>query len=160
MDMQISVIRCAVSLMTCFVITAGIGCASSNKSASPATAPVVMAPPAATKPVAVLATLKFNPQSIKTIMAGTKTATIRKGVRTFPSGVVEADGAGKTSVTLQDVVTVTKKMSELTQADAKANGSSSLDELKTDLAKNYPGIEADDLVTVITFHVAPGDAGH
>jgi hypothetical protein len=158
--MQISVIRCAALLMGWLILTAGIGCASSSRSTPPATAPVVIAPLPTTKPVATLATLKFNPQSIKAIMAGTKTATVRKGVRTFPAGVIEADGAGKTSLTLQDVVTTPKKMSELTEADARANGSSSLDDLKADLAKNYPGIESDDLVTVITFHVAPGDAGH
>jgi hypothetical protein len=112
---------------------------------------------AASAPVIVPATLQFSKRSIKSIQAGTKIATVRKGVRTFPAGVIKAVSGVNDSLILQNVVTTTKKLSDLTEGDAKANGSDSLDELKADLSGDYPGIEPDDVVTVITFRVAPSD---
>ena len=104
----------------------------------------------ATMPVPEPMVLRFNESSIKAIQAGTKTATIRKGVRTF-TGPVRAVGTAGNIVILDGVTTLSKKMSELTETDAKANGSASLDVLKTQLMKDYPAITPDDVVTVIGF---------
>jgi hypothetical protein len=113
---------------------------------------------ATTAPVIAPASLKFSPDSMTAIAAGTKIATVRLGVRRFPEGAIKAVDARGHSIFLQNVVTTTKKMSELTESDAKANGSDSLDELKDDLANDYPGIQPNDVVTVISFRPAAGDS--
>jgi hypothetical protein len=113
---------------------------------------------ATTAPVIVAPVLKFNKQSIRDIQAGIKTATVRQGVRTFPEGVIKAVDNRGTSIILQNVVTTSKKLRELTEGDAKANGSDSVDELKDQLSRDFPGIEPEDVVTVITFRIAPSDA--
>ncbi len=106
---------------------------------------------AATSPAMV--TLKFNPSSIDAIEAGTKTSTTRKGNRLFLGGhAIASDGERTLNL---DLVSVTpKKMSELTEAEAKSDGAESLDQFKTNLTTSYPAITGDDLVTVITFKVA------
>jgi len=147
------------------MITVFAGCASQSAPAPtqtsisqksmemPATVPMAEAKAVpASEPVV----LKFTEASITAIQAGTKTATIRKGVRTFSAATVRAVGAEDSVVMLDHVTTATKKMSELTEADAKANGSASLDDLKAQLAKDYPGIGAEDVVTVIGFKLDSG----
>jgi hypothetical protein len=143
------------------LLSTAIGCAS----AAPATAPVaVQSQPvtlsaASTAPAVLPPELKFSSDSITAIKAGSKTATVRKGVRSFPNGLIKAVSTNNQAMVLTNVVATSKKMSELTEADAKLNGSGSLDELKSDLDRDYPGIEPDDVVTVITFRPAPSDPG-
>jgi uncharacterized protein YqfB (UPF0267 family) len=107
-----------------------------------------------TKPAVM--SLKFNSTSIDAIQAGTKTSTTRKGVRLFPGNKVTALDASDADRTLNlDIVSaIPKKLSDLTEADAKSDGSDSLDAFKTTMTKNYPGITSDDMVTVITFKLA------
>jgi hypothetical protein len=117
----------------------------------PATRPVNVVAPAATRPAEAPKILRFNEKSIKAILAGTKTISIREGAREFPDSTVKAVGSSGTVVMLTDVTTVQKKVSELTAEDAKANGSTSLEDLQAEMLKNYPGIKGVDLVTVIKF---------
>jgi hypothetical protein len=119
--------------------------------AAPAMTPMTSLVPA--KPA--LVTLKFNPASMDAIEAGTKTSTTRKGVRVFPSKFVTAVDGGDADRTIKlEIVTATpKKLSDLTESDSKSDGSDSLDSFKSALTTNYPGIGADDMVTVITFKV-------
>ena len=98
--------------------------------------------------------LKFNDKSIQGILAGTKTATVRQGTRQLPKTVM-AMGTNGTQVTLVNVESVQKKLSELTDYDAISDGSASVDALIAALQKTYPGIGPDDVVSVITFHSAP-----
>jgi hypothetical protein len=118
--------------------------------AAPMNPPMTMATPAATKPATQPVVLKFTDKSIKAIQAGTKTVTIRKGVRTYPMTVRAVGNPGE-MVVLDSVTTTPKKMIQLTETDAKANGSASLDELKAELLKDFPGISGDDMVTVVSF---------
>ncbi len=124
---------------------------------TPATMPVATMKSAAMKPMAEPVVLKFTDKSIQAIQAGNKTATIRKGARTFPNKVARAIGATGNVVMLDIVSATPKKMSELTAADAMANGSASLDALKTELAADYKNIAGSDVVTVITFKLSNAD---
>jgi uncharacterized protein YqfB (UPF0267 family) len=148
--MQIHTSRSVLLLVLSSTLATLAGCGSQPKpEATAATEPMVMKSPA-TKPIVEPVVLKFTDKSIKAIQAGTKTATIRKGARPLPA-TVRAVGNPGDMVMLDSVTTTTKKLSELTEADAKANGSVSLDELKTELLNDYPGLTADDTVTVISF---------
>ncbi len=117
-----------------------------------ATASAIPSTPPATQPVF----LKFSEKSIRAIQARTKTATVRKGVRAFPPGPLRAVGTDGSVVMLVHVKAMVKTMRELTDADAKANGSASVDQLKADLAHDFKGIGADDVVTVIEFRLGRG----
>lgn len=151
--MQIQIPRAVLVLAVSSTLAIFTGCGSQPKpEVTAATKPMVMATPA-TVPTVEPVVLKFTETSIKAIQAQTKTATIRKGVRPYPS-TVRAVGTAGDVVMLSDVTTTPKKMSELTEEDAKANGSASLEALKTQLTKDYPGITADDMVTVIAFKLA------
>jgi uncharacterized protein YqfB (UPF0267 family) len=156
--MQIKILPVALLITTSSLFT---GCGSqpttapSPKSVGPAPMAVTTMPTPA-MPTTQALVLKFSPKSIKAIQAGTKTATIRKGVRAFPPGLVRAVGTDGNVVMLDGVTVNVKKFSELTDVDAKANGSASLDELKTELARDYKGIAADDTVTVIGFRLGSG----
>jgi uncharacterized protein YqfB (UPF0267 family) len=165
--MQITPLRVASALLLSTLFT---GCSPTTPPpVTPPPAPIAAAPShvpppvamsvASTAPAVLPPELKFSGESIKAIQAGTKTATVRKGVRSFPAGLIKAISTNAEPIVLQNVVTTSKKMSELTDADAKLNGSDSLDELKADLSRDYPGIEPEDVVTVITFKLAASDAG-
>ena len=108
----------------------------------------------ATMPAVEPVVLKFTDKSIQAIQTGTKTATIRKGARMFPTKTARAVGANGNIVMLTIVSATPKKMSELTASDATANGSASLDALKTELAADYKNIAPGDVVTVIVFKLA------
>jgi hypothetical protein len=159
--MQTPTLRCTTLLL----LSIFIGCAPATP-AKPAATQVATAPlqpvalsAASTAPAVLPPELKFSSDSIAAIKTGSKTATVRKGVRSFPNGLIKAVSTNNESMVLTNVVATGKKMSELTEADAKLNGSASLDELKTDLDRDYPGIAPEDVVTVITFRPAPIDPG-
>jgi hypothetical protein len=151
--MRSSFPRAACKLIANTLILAA-GCAISSPSSAGAQQPTSMSA-ASTAPVVLPTTLKFSRDSIRAIQDGSKIATVRKGVRTFPAGLIKAVCNNVPPIVLQNVVTTPKKFTDLTEADAKANGSESLDELKDDLQRDYPGIQPGDMVTVITFRVAP-----
>jgi uncharacterized protein YqfB (UPF0267 family) len=162
--------RTNLSLILCSTLLTGIcGCAGSGSTpattqtaatqAAAAPQPSIATPspieqavtPPATRPS--VATLRFTASSIDAILAGSKTSTTRKGIREFP-GNVAIGTDGKRNVNLVILSTATKKLSELSAADAESDGSASADDLKAALQKSYPGIADDEVLTVVTFHVA------
>lgn len=153
-------------LLGCSILTFVTGCGGSASTPPPSgsmSATTQQATPAPHAPVAesmaIPATrpaevsLRFNASSIDAITAGTKTSTCRKGVREFP-GNVAVGTDGKRKVNLVILSTATKKFSELSASDAQSDGSGTVEAMKSAIQKSYPDIADNDVVTVISFHVA------
>jgi hypothetical protein len=146
-----------------FPVAVGLaGCAHSDSSSSagprsseplPALAATAssQSTPAATSPSATL--IKSAPPSIDAILAGTKTSTTRKGIRSYPLGpTVTTDGHRRVDIEITSIEP--KRVANLTAADAASDGSASIADYRKALLHSYPGLTDDDIVSVIHFRLA------
>ena len=112
----------------------------------PAAAPSVAA---STQPATVL---RSATASVDQILAGRKTSTTRKGVRTYPLGpAVTTDGKRRVPIVITGIDA--KRFDQLTAADAASDGSASLAAYRSALVHSYPGLTDADGVSVVHFRV-------
>jgi len=97
--------------------------------------------------------LSFKKEYIKKIFEGLKTTTIRLGILTPKKDEVLIYGNGKALGKIAIESIRYTKVKDLTDEDAVLDGFKDKRELKAALSKHYPGISADDWVTVIKFRV-------
>jgi hypothetical protein len=97
--------------------------------------------------------IKSAPPSIDAILAGTKTSTTRKGIRSYPLGpTVTTDGHRRVDIEITSIEP--KRVANLTAADAASDGSASIADYRKALLHSYPGLTDDDIVSVIHFRLA------
>lgn len=111
-------------------------------------------PWAYSSPAPAVRPLRFHPDYLDAVLAGEKTTTVRfrDPVETGPVSLLfESDE----EVVLPGRVTrvVAKRVAELTEEDAQADGFRDLAELGAKLRFHYPGIAPQDAVTVVHFEV-------
>lgn len=102
--------------------------------------------------------LEFAPDYLDAVRAGTKRATIRRNdsFRLGPADLVFDADAG---VVLTGEVTslVQKRLGEVTLEEARIAGNTDLDHLAARLSRHYPGVTAEDVVTIVGFRLTePG----
>ena len=98
--------------------------------------------------------IDFDPKYVQKILSGKKRATIRRGIRQVkPGDVVVLTADNKPFATAQIVRVSLKRVSELTNADARKDGYRSVQRLKHELRRFYPKLGDDDIVTIIEFEV-------
>lgn len=97
--------------------------------------------------------LRIHESFIDKILAGSKRTTIRRGERNIQLGpALFTARSTSIPIVVQDVET--KRLSELTDADATADGFTNLVELKSALRHFYSSISPSDVVSIIRFRVA------
>lgn len=84
------------------------------------------------------------------VASGSKTSTARFGDRDFPIGRALLRGR---SAQVQVTITNLRKrhFGDLDQNDARRDGFGSVEEMQAALRKFYPGISADDVLTIVEF---------
>ena len=90
---------------------------------------------------------------VDAVLEGRKKATIRKGLVKVKYEELIVHGAGRpvAKVRVRDVIY--KRLSELTDDDAKLDGFKSKEELLRELERTYGRLRPDDVVTIIIFDV-------
>jgi hypothetical protein len=94
--------------------------------------------------------IPLHSEYLPLVESGRKRSTIRAGQRQIPPGKAEIV-AGGCAVPVQVTQTVQKPFKALDHADAIADGFDSLESLRGALHGFYPGLSADDIVSVIYF---------
>ncbi len=87
------------------------------------------------------------------ILSGRKTATIRLGVVKPKYEEMIVHGGGKPVAKIRVKRVVVKRVSELTDEDARLDGFETKDQLLEELRKHYGGLSDNDRVTIIEFEV-------
>ena len=101
--------------------------------------------------------IKFAPDLFKLVMEGTKTSTVRKGVRDYTLGPVDIitdppDRHDRVKVTQRYITKIELKyLDELTDEDARRESYDGLKPLLTRLKHIYPDIDGDSEITVVEF---------
>lgn len=97
--------------------------------------------------------LMLKGRYVDAILEGRKKATIRKGLVKVKYEELIVHGAGRpvAKVRVRDVIY--KRLSELTDDDAKLDGFKSKEELLRELERTYGRLRPDDVVTIIIFDV-------
>lgn len=98
--------------------------------------------------------INFDAEFVPAILSGAKKTTIRKGIRSYPVGkVVELTVDSKPFAMAKVRKVVVKRVSELGDEDAIADGFSGKEELIRALKKIYGDISDSDFVTVVHFEL-------
>jgi hypothetical protein len=161
-------------LLVALALTFVTGCHASQEAAPAAAPPLALSPaqppagsttttpvdrsvavpqPKSTPTSQPATVLKSAPASIDLIVAGRKTSTTRKGVRTYPPGsAVVSDGRRQVAVEITRIDP--KRFGDLTVADAASDGWASLAEYRAALLRSYPGLTDDDRVSVVHLRLA------
>lgn len=101
--------------------------------------------------------INFDPEFTPLILSGAKRTTIRKGIRSYPVGnLVELTVESKPFAVAKVRKVVVKRISELSEEDAKNDGFESLEDLLQTLRKIYGVIKEDEFVTVVHFELVSG----
>ena len=97
--------------------------------------------------------LMLKGRYVDAVLEGRKKATIRKGLVKVKYEELIVHGAGRpvAKVRVRDVIY--KRLSELTDDDAKLDGFKSKEELLRELERTYGRLRPDDVVTIIIFDV-------
>ncbi len=98
--------------------------------------------------------INFDAEYVRPIIRGEKVTTIRKGIKSYPVGRIVDLTVNYTPFARARVEkVVVKRVSELTDEDARRDGFSSKDELIQALRKIYGDIRDSDFVTIVHFVV-------
>ncbi|MCS7143623.1 MAG: ASCH domain-containing protein [Archaeoglobaceae archaeon] len=98
--------------------------------------------------------INFESEFIQPILKGIKKTTIRKGIRSYPVGrVVELTVDSKTFAFARVKKVIVKRISELSDMDAKLDGFRDKEELLNALKKIYGEIDDSDFITVVHFEL-------
>jgi len=98
--------------------------------------------------------INFDAEYVRPIIRGEKVTTIRKGIKSYPVGRIVDLTVNYTPFARARVEkVVVKRVSELTDEDAKKDGFNSKDELIQALKKIYGDIKDSDFVTIVHFVV-------
>jgi len=98
--------------------------------------------------------INFDPEFVPLIVAGNKRTTIRKGIKSYPVGkVVELTAESKQFAMARVKKVVVKRVSELSEEDAKIDGFESKERLLKALRKIYGEINESEFVTIVHFEV-------
>ncbi|MEM4472670.1 MAG: ASCH domain-containing protein [Archaeoglobaceae archaeon] len=98
--------------------------------------------------------INFDAEFIPLILTGEKRTTIRKGIRSYPVGkVVELTVENKPFAMAKVKKVVVKRVSELSDEDARSDGFSSKEELLNALKRIYGEILDSEFVTIVHFEV-------
>jgi len=102
-------------------------------------------------------TIKFKPDLFDLVLRGKKLSTVRKGLRDYTLGdvLLETDPS---RYTIHGTITKIelKKLSDLTDSDAKKEGYDSINSLLERVKQIYPEIQDDSEITVVDFDHAEG----
>ncbi|MCQ4153820.1 MAG: ASCH domain-containing protein [Archaeoglobi archaeon] len=98
--------------------------------------------------------INFDLEFVPLIIAGTKKTTIRKGIKSYPVGrIVELTADSKRFAMARVKKVVVKRVSELSEEDAKTDGFESREELLRTLKRIYGEINESEFVTIVHFEV-------
>ena len=98
--------------------------------------------------------INFDEEYVDVILSGKKRTTVRKGIRTYPSGrLVELTANGKTFALARIRKVVVKRVSELTDEDALRDGFEKRKDLISALKRIYGSIDDREFVTIVHFDV-------
>lgn len=100
------------------------------------------------------AQMKVSEGDFDLVLRGTKTCTIRLGRATIQGPLVLTDGTRRVRISVTEVVQ-DRRVRELSLRDARCEGMTSVDELRTDLEKYYGVLDPDQPLTVIHFTLVP-----
>ena len=94
----------------------------------------------------------LNTQFLESVLSGKKTATIRKGLRNYNLGPATII-SGETRVPIFIWGLRGRALSELGPIEARDCGYSTVQEMLSTLAEIYPGMEIEEMMTVVDFQV-------
>ncbi len=94
--------------------------------------------------------IKVSSEDLALAKSGKKTCTIRLGTISVAGELIDLSD-GQEALKVRVVSVETEPFRNLTQKHAEWEGFSSIDELRSDLAKYYRRIEQDQPVTIIRF---------
>lgn len=99
--------------------------------------------------------LRLFPEFISEVRRGNKTSTVRPGTKLFEPGllVLQSD---KEMLTVRIVDTIHKKLSDLTDDDARRDGMNDADALRKSLMCIYPRLGPKSMMTIIRFELLCG----
>ncbi|MCX8172127.1 MAG: ASCH domain-containing protein [Archaeoglobaceae archaeon] len=98
--------------------------------------------------------INFDPQFIPFILSGVKKTTIRKGIRSYPVGeIVELVVDNKPFALARIKKVVVKRVSEINEDDAKADGFKNREEVIGTLKRIYADLNDSEFVTIVHFDV-------
>ena len=98
--------------------------------------------------------INFDEKFVEKIRDGKKKTTIRKGIKIYNRGeVVDLTSDGKIFGKGKVIKVLVKRISELTEKDARLDGFSTKEELIKELRRIYGKIEEKDLVSIIHFEI-------
>lgn len=98
--------------------------------------------------------MELDPALLGLVRKGVKRSTVRKGLRDLKTGeeLTLADSLGnRVSVVITDVMT--KRVCELTEAEARRDGARSLNDLLRMLAAFYGELRPQDTITIVGFRL-------
>jgi len=102
----------------------------------------------------VMEKINFDPEFVPLIISGSKKTTIRKGIKSYPVGkVVELTSDSKQFAMAKVRKVVVKRVSELSEEDAKIDGFDSREDLIKALRRIYGDINDSEFVTIVHFEV-------
>ncbi len=98
--------------------------------------------------------INFNPEYVAPILSGSKRTTVRRGRRRYERGeVVELTVNRRPFARAKVVWSMVKRISELTDEDARRDGFLSREELLRVLRRIYGRMEEGEFVTIIAFEL-------
>jgi len=98
--------------------------------------------------------INFDAEYVEKILKGEKITTIRKGIKSYPVGkIVDLTVNYKPFARARVSKVIVKRVSELTDEDAKRDGFNSKDELIQALKKIYGEVKDSEFVTIVYFEV-------
>jgi len=101
--------------------------------------------------------INFNPEYVAPILSGSKCTTVRRGRRRYEKGeVVELTVNRRPFARARVVCSRVKRISELTDEDAKRDGFLSREELIRVLHRIYGRLEEREFVTIVQFELLRG----
>ncbi|WP_280109488.1 ASCH domain-containing protein [Ferroglobus placidus] len=96
--------------------------------------------------------MNFDPEFVEMILKKGKTTTVRRGIKRYPVGkIVELTVNYEPFAKAKIERVVVKRVSELTDEDARRDGFESKEELINALKKIYGNINENEFVTIVHF---------
>lgn len=98
--------------------------------------------------------INFDPEFVPLILSGKKRTTIRRGIKSYPVGsLVELTVERQHFAFAKVRKVVVKRLLEISEEDARADGFESKEELIGKLRKIYGEIDEKEFVTVVHFEL-------
>jgi hypothetical protein len=98
--------------------------------------------------------IRVSTEDLQAAQAGRKTCTIRAGEASVPGKELDMTD-GKSSTRISVLRVESKMFGELGDREVQGEGLGSLEELRLDLARYYPSLQAASPVTIIWFEIKP-----